>query len=131
MEDRRVTLSWSGRAPGEARARRRETSGKLQRVTLRGAVRGSTGELWCGDNLAGLDALARERGECATLVYMDPPFLTGRVHEAVTRSRDTESGKIVRRTQDAFDDRWTDRAAYLEALGARIEAARRGAAAAR
>lgn len=81
------------------------------------------GAVWFGDNLAGLDALARERGACATLVYMDPPFLTGRVHEAVARVRGA-NGKIERHMSDAFDDRWDDRAAYLEALGERIERAR-------
>ncbi len=120
MNERRVTLTWPQRAPREASARLRDTNkGGVERIAL-----GGSGALWCGDNVAGLDALERERGECATLVYMDPPFLTGRVHEAVARTRDA-SGKIVRRTTSAFDDRWSDRASYLEALGARIEASRR------
>jgi len=42
---------------------------------------------------------------------MDPPFWTGRVFE-------------TRDQRVAFDDRWTDRAAYLEAIGACLELVR-------
>jgi site-specific DNA-methyltransferase (adenine-specific) len=71
------------------------------------------GELVHGDNLVALRAAARERAGEVTLAYLDPPFFTGRVFNHVER------GTRVRR--EAFDDRWTDRAAYLEALGARLE----------
>ena len=69
-----------------------------------------------GDNLAGLRALARTHAGKVTLAYLDPPFFTNRVFEAVAR----DTG--VRR--EAFDDRWADRAAYLEALAPRLEQAR-------
>jgi site-specific DNA-methyltransferase (adenine-specific) len=77
---------------------------------------GDRGSLLQGDNLAALRALARSLAERVTLAYMDPPFLTGRVHAHVER------GTRVRRA--AFDDRWNDRAAYLEALAPRLEATR-------
>jgi len=69
-----------------------------------------------GDNLAGLRSLPRET---ATLVYMDPPFLTNRVHEAIERGPG-----LCRIARPAFDDRWEDPAAYLEALAPRMSAAR-------
>ena len=69
-----------------------------------------------GDNLGALRALARSHHERVTLVYLDPPYLTGRVHEAVER------GTRARRA--AFDDRWTDRAEYLEHITSRLEAIR-------
>jgi site-specific DNA-methyltransferase (adenine-specific) len=101
-----VTLSWSGKGalppkPGGAAPSARWTAGD-----------GSA--LLEGDNLAILQALRATHAGRVTLAYLDPPFLTNRVHEA----RDRKTGK----ERVAFDDRWTDRAAYLEALGARLEA---------
>jgi DNA modification methylase len=63
--------------------------------------------LYHGDNVDALRELARSLGGKVTLAYMDPPFLTGRVFE-------------TRDNQHAFDDRWADRAAYLESIGARL-----------
>ena len=77
---------------------------------------GST--LFFGDNLATLRALRRTHAESITLAYLDPPFLTGRVHEAISK----DAG--VRATRAAFDDRWPDRASYLDSIGRRIEAVR-------
>jgi site-specific DNA-methyltransferase (adenine-specific) len=74
------------------------------------------GELVRGDNLVALRGLAKNRPGEVTLAYLDPPFFTGRVFNHVER------GTRVRR--EAFDDRWTDRAAYLEALAPRLEAIR-------
>ena len=77
-----------------------------------------------GDNLGALDALARRAGPTAALVYMDPPFFTNRQHLRVHRRRDETTGKILRKTSVAFDDRWASFEEYLTALAARIEAAR-------
>lgn len=74
-----------------------------------------------GDNLAALAALART-GVKATLAYLDPPFLTGREHAHVERSRGKDG--IVRRLVPAFDDRWTSLEAYLTELGERISRVR-------
>ena len=74
------------------------------------------GALHAGDNLSILRALARTHREAVTFAYLDPPFLTGRTHEL----RVPRAG--VRRA--AFEDRWEDRAAYLESLGARVAATR-------
>jgi site-specific DNA-methyltransferase (adenine-specific) len=74
-----------------------------------------------GDNLCALRALA-ERGERAALVYLDPPFFTGREHALVERRR-VASG-IERTLHKAFDDRWESLDAYLAALAPRVAAAR-------
>lgn len=100
---RAVRLEWEGKStPALAKAQ-----GRVERVLSHpdGSV------LYRGDNLDALRALAATHAERVTLAYMDPPFLTGRVHE-------TRDKKV------AFDDRWTDRAAYLESLGARLAAVR-------
>jgi DNA modification methylase len=109
-----VRLVWSGKeAPAE------RPQGRLVPVaTGSDAVR-----LIQGDNLTVLGALGRELGAAATLVYLDPPFFTGRVHEKVTRQRD-RAGKILRDHSPAFDDRWSDLSSYLVSLRDRIAAAR-------
>jgi DNA modification methylase len=71
------------------------------------------GELIHGDNLVALRSLAKTHTGKITLGYLDPPFFTGRVFDHIER------GTRVKRA--AFDDRWLDRAAYLEALAPRIE----------
>ena len=69
-----------------------------------------------GNNLAVLGSLAGSQPETVTLAYLDPPFLTNRLHEAKDRRTGTE--------RVAFDDRWPDRASYLEALAPRLAAIR-------
>ncbi len=69
-----------------------------------------------GDNLALLHALRKTHAGQVTLAYLDPPFLTNRLHEA--KDRKTGEERV------AFDDRWADRAAYLEALAPRLIAIR-------
>ncbi len=108
---RRVTLSWDGR-PSEGARPPLAKAAALEPVYC--ADDGSA--LYAGDNLQVMRAMARGVGDVFSLVYMDPPFLTGRVHEAISKGD--------RATRPAFDDRWTDRASYLEALGPRIVAAR-------
>jgi site-specific DNA-methyltransferase (adenine-specific) len=109
-----VTLAWSGKDALPARP-----SGRLVPV----APGSEVVRLIQGDNLTVLRALSREMGGSATLVYLDPPFFTGRVHDQVTRQRD-RSGKILRDHSPAFDDRWRDLSAYLVSLRDRIDAAR-------
>lgn len=114
---RSVTLSWSGKpsvglAPSEGPPARRF------------ATPCGRGKYLFGDNLSALVELAREAPGSVTLAYLDPPFLTNRVHEAVSREKDRASRAILRTKRAAFDDRWEDRASYLEALTPRIAAAR-------
>jgi len=63
-------------------------------------------KLLCADWLEAVSGFAAS-GERFDLVYADPPFMTGRVH--------AQRG-------GAFDDRWTDSAAYLRWLGERLAA---------
>jgi site-specific DNA-methyltransferase (adenine-specific) len=77
-----------------------------------------------GDNLLALRALKKRIEGTVTLAYLDPPFLTGKRHDLVTRRRSPRTGRIVRTLQHAFDDRWPSLEAYLESLAPRIVAAR-------
>ena len=80
--------------------------------------------LIAGDNLPALGALRDRFAERVALVYMDPPFFTGRRHSTIRRSRDPRSGKILRSSSFAFDDRWDGLDDYLSALAERVVAAR-------
>jgi DNA modification methylase len=109
-----VRLAWGGK---EAAAR--QPRGRITRVSEgSAAVR-----LIQGDNLATLVSLLPELRGQATLVYLDPPFFTGRVHDQITRQRD-RSGKILRDRSPAFDDRWADLPSYLTSLRDRLSAIR-------
>lgn len=72
-----------------------------------------------GDNLLALSALREEIRGKVTLAYLDPPFLTGREHFHVERSRG-EAGELSRQERRAFDDRWDSLGDYLNALEPRI-----------
>ncbi len=109
---RPVTLSWNGK--NEALSP--PPGGRLAKAGPVPIRSGEGGDLFFGDNLSVMRALHATRGESVTLAYLDPPFLTGRVHKAVKRGKTLDD----RTTTDAFDDRWTDRATYLEALGQRL-----------
>jgi len=104
---RTVTLSWSGKGePAVASSVKR----------LHSWSDASGNRLVQGDNLVALGALAETHLGRVTLAYLDPPFLTKRVHEA--RDRKSRVERV------AFDDRWPDLPTYLEALGARLQAIR-------
>jgi len=112
---RRVELQWPGKArPLAPPAADLELTRKGHPASM----------LVHGDNLAALGALARRGGARFALAYLDPPFLTGRQHSRVARSRDTATGEIVRALRPAFDDRWSGLDAYLDALRHRIVAIR-------
>ncbi len=86
---------------------------------------GGLGKLIQGDNRRALADLAEDLAERVTLAYLDPPFLTGRAHEAImkdpaVRARDRAGPLKARPKKFAFDDRWTSRAAYLESIGQRL-----------
>lgn len=83
----------------------------------------SSCRLITGDNLQALGAWTKRAGERFAFAYLDPPFLTGRQHHRVTRSRG-RSGGVVRSVHPAFDDRWAGLDAYLSALKARLVAIR-------
>ena len=75
-----------------------------------------------GDNLAALKTL---ESECAQLIYIDPPFNTGRTQTrgTATTTRVTEGGRVgfkgrqyetVRQTVLSYDDEFADYWAFLE-----------------
>jgi site-specific DNA-methyltransferase (adenine-specific) len=72
-----------------------------------------------GDNLEVLQQLGSQLRGQVTFIYLDPPFLTNKVHTRVRRTRTGEGG--VHRSQvTAFDDRWPSLPDYLAALGERL-----------
>ncbi|HVH44210.1 MAG TPA: site-specific DNA-methyltransferase [Labilithrix sp.] len=119
--DESVRLSWQGKTcvfdPATT-----ETSQKIL-VAQRGK-----GSLHLGDNRSALASMSSELGGRVTLAYMDPPFLTNRAFDAIDRSpvqgearRPPRSGPLKTRPKKfAFDDRWSSRGEYLDALGQRL-----------
>lgn len=75
-----------------------------------------------GDNLEVLTQLGAELRSKVSLVYLDPPFLTNKVHARVRRTRSKDG--IYRSEVAAFDDRWSSLPDYLSALGERLVALR-------
>lgn len=112
-----VRLSW----PGKSGVFEGAPASAPQRV-----LRSGRGQLWLGDNRASLRALAASMAERVTFAYLDPPFLTNRAFEAIDRPDEgvppaPKSGPLSKRKKTfAFDDRWSGRGAYLEALGQRL-----------
>ncbi len=113
-----VGLSWQGKdlafraRPGAAPC------------SVREAEQGR-GKLVQGDNRQALSELAGELREQVTLAYLDPPFLTGRAHEAIVkdpavRAKDRGGPLKARPRTFAFDDCWSSRAEYLASIGQRL-----------
>jgi DNA methylase len=117
-EERSVTLDWSGKERGLAAA---ETSPRPPARVF--ATADGAGRLLEGDNLGCLRGLAEELSGAVTLAYLDPPFFTNREHLAYLRKAGAPRG-AARKRVPAFDDRWPDLRAWLEALGARLVATR-------
>ena len=109
-----VRLDWPGKGA---------TSATVPAVLITTKKGDPRSVLITGDNLLALSALRAGGAPAATLAYLDPPFLTGRKHDRVTRHRDTE-GRLVRRVSPGFDDRWDGLDHYLGDLGPRIAEAR-------
>jgi site-specific DNA-methyltransferase (adenine-specific) len=110
---KQVRLSWPGKTSVFAPA---EIQDALQ------FHRAAAGTLVHGDNRAALAALMDELRGRVTLAYMDPPFLTNRAFDAIDkRAGIPRSGPLKTRPKRfAFDDRWSGKAEYLEALGQRL-----------
>lgn len=119
--DEGVRLSWQGKTCVFDPA----TTAPTQKVLVAQAGKGS---LHLGDNRAALWSMTSELRGRVTLAYMDPPFLTNRAFEAIElaapedgKRRPPRSGPLkTRPTKFAFDDRWSSRGEYLDALGQRL-----------
>ncbi len=119
----RIRLEWGGRkdretlesellhAPPKSGPRLAKTRTAPEPVSVT-----KSGRLFHGDNVEVMRALLPELRGRVMLAYLDPPFLTGRVHKAIVKGKTLDD----RREDAAFDDRWSDRAAYLDSLYARI-----------
>ncbi len=77
-----------------------------------------------GDNLLALRALRARAPASFALVYLDPPFLTGRCHHLAPRPGGRGAGQAQGSVVTAFDDRWAGLHHYLDSLRARLEVAR-------
>jgi adenine specific DNA methylase Mod len=121
MDDPRILLDWRGKnAIFENEEPSVERTARARDVEHLTSECG-TGTYLFGDNLAALRSLAKTHSDRVMLAYMDPPFLTNRVHHAVSRERTPDSEvKITRQKRAAFDDRWENKAFYLTALGTRL-----------
>jgi DNA modification methylase len=114
--DDRVRLAW------ETKADLYESLPSGADADLKVLRAGTRGTFVLGDNRAGLAAMAAEIGGRVTLAYLDPPFLTNKTFEAIEKGDHVpRSGPLKTRPKKfAFDDRWSGRSAYLEALGQRL-----------
>ncbi len=116
-----VRLSWEGKEKGlgQASMSHREASpGGLVRSFEAQEGRGT---LILGDNVSALRHVRSTLMGRVTLAYLDPPFLTGRTHQAIVRSASPRSGPLSARPKTfAFDDRWAGRSDYLSALAERL-----------
>lgn len=109
-----VTLSWDGKE----RALSPDAKTRPERILVADQGRG---RLLQGDNRGAMAALLPELAGKVTLAYLDPPFLTNRAHEAIVKTDAPKSGPLKARPKKfAFDDRWSGKAEYLEALGQRL-----------
>jgi DNA modification methylase len=74
-----------------------------------------------GDNLAVMAALEKELEGRIDLIYIDPPFHSGRSYTARVGAREDSRRPESWETAAGYDDRWPDRAAYLEMLRPRLD----------
>ncbi|MGH7435851.1 MAG: DNA-methyltransferase [Polyangiaceae bacterium] len=121
-----VRLAWEGKkspsgqgSPAEPR-RAWNAAGSFPGLP---APTGAPGWLLQGDNLDTLRWLEGSQAGTVALAYLDPPFFTNREHAAWLRKAGAPPGSERRRVP-AFDDRWEDISAWLDAMGGRLDAVR-------
>lgn len=74
-----------------------------------------------GENEAVLDELLKTWEGRVDLIYVDPPFHTGKVFRARTGRGEDSRTPQTWKTAEGFNDRWTDPSQYLAMLRSRIE----------
>ncbi len=121
-----LQLSWPGKFDAEGRRvplqRRQPHAECLERYGVADPEASADrsercDQLWIGDNLDVLDALADELQEGIDLVIIDPPFGTGGKFDVVTRVGEADAeGKVRQLVRPAYDDRFPGGAAGLVAM---------------
>jgi DNA modification methylase len=79
------------------------------------------GRLIHGDNLAIMAALAAELEGRIDLIYIDPPFHSGKRFTARIGSKEDSRRPETWLTEAGYHDQWPERAAYLDMLRPRLE----------
>ena len=80
-----------------------------------------SGQLIMGDNLGVMTALLAEWEGQIDLIYVDPPFLTGKAYSArIGRGEDSRRPSEWR-TVSGYQDTWQDGAEYLDMLYPRLD----------
>ena len=116
MKPRTIQLTWPGKESGADSRARGLARARPRQVPARAWAAPGGSLLVQDDNLSALSTLSGTHEGEVTLAYMDPPFFTGRVHDAKIGKKD-DRVRVA-----AFDDRWEDQASFLETLAARLEA---------
>ncbi|HMK09600.1 MAG TPA: hypothetical protein VK449_11285, partial [Anaerolineales bacterium] len=84
-----------------------------------------SGRLIQGDNLPVMAALLPEFEGRVDLIYLDPPFRSGKRFSTRVGSREDSRRPETWKTAAGFDDRWPALPAYLDMLRPRLEMAAR------
>ena len=117
-----LQLTWPGKFGADGRRaplpRRGPRARRLERYGADGdGLDAACDQLWIGDNLDVLDALADELHEAIDLVVVDPPFGTGGKFDVVTRVGEADDeGKVRQLVRPAYDDRFAGGDAGLVAM---------------
>ncbi len=119
LRSRVATLRWDGK-PEKLPSPQHD----VQPPDTSWSLEADAGWLLRGDNLNCLRALEATHEGAFALAYLDPPFFTNREHLARLRKAGAPPGAKSAPVH-AFDDRWQDLPAWLDALAHRLEAARR------
>jgi DNA modification methylase len=119
--NRALRLSWD-RAPSVPATPARL---HLDSVVPSASETGPEGRLICGDNLeVGLALLGELEGRI-DLVYLDPPFRTGKNLRVRIGSGEDSRRPEAWTTRPGYSDRWSDAASHLEMLEPRLRIAHR------
>jgi DNA modification methylase len=114
---RPVRLAWESKPPPASQPAR-----LVRQVRVPAAVgRPLGGRLIHGDNLAVMTALTKELEGRIDLIYIDPPFHSGRSYTARIGAREDSRRPESWEKEAGYDDRWPERAAYLEMLRPRLD----------
>jgi DNA modification methylase len=111
-----VRLAWSGGgAPPPPPAR------LTLEARIPAARSSSAGRLIHGDNLPVMGALVAELEGRIDLIYLDPPFQSGKQFHTRVGTNEDSRRPDTWKVEAGYDDRWPDTATYLDMLRPRLE----------